>query len=78
MTNTQYVYPPYFGTLRELIRHAEAFASNADTPLFQDQQVSRGCYELGALNNLVGELQCMIGECERRARYLEAKLAEDV
>lgn len=84
MSNKIYVEAPYFGFLREMIRRAEQHASRMDhcisdtLPEDKDYLTTNHLYEIEALTNVVGELECARAECERRIRYLEAKVAEDV
>lgn len=77
MSNVQYVYPVYFGFLREMTSRAEKHASEE----FQHREgfdTTNRIYEIEALTNVIGELECARAECERRIRYLEAKAAEGI
>lgn len=79
MTNAAPVYPPYFGFLREMIRRAETHASRMNSTLADFEQealTTNDIYEIEALTNVIGELECTRAECERRIRYLEAKISE--
>lgn len=64
----------YFGNLRELIRHAEAMSGGAHRDFADEYDKSSGLYEKQALENVIGEMGCLINECERRIRYLETVL----
>lgn len=79
MSNIDYVNPPYFGFIRDLIRRAEDLgnAHSSEYPT-EDHFTTARLYEQEALTNIIGELECIRAECERRIRYLEAKVAEDV
>lgn len=82
MSNVNHVNPPYFGFLHEMIRRAEKHADHAlwtdEIRRDADRSTTNHLYEIEALTNVVGELECARAECERRIRYLEAKVAEDV
>lgn len=80
MSNVNYVDPPYFGFLREMIRRAEHHADGRDWQVREDQErgTTNSLYEIEALTNIIGELECSRAECERRIRYLQDAVAEDV
>jgi hypothetical protein len=83
VSNVNHVNAPYFGFLREMMRRAEDHAFNMNgsiSGLDEDAEyrTTNHLYEIEALTNVVGELECARGECERRIRYLEALVAEDV
>lgn len=82
MSNVNYVDPVYFGFLRKMIRRAEKHADDVygDHKIYGDPErtTTNHLYEIEALTNVVGEMECARAECERRIRYLEAKALEDV
>jgi len=82
MSNVNFVDPPYFGFLREMIRRAEDHAAHWDRTLLRnrtpERETTNHLYEVEALTNLIGEMECARVECERRIRYLEAKALEDI
>jgi hypothetical protein len=75
VSNVQFIFPPYFDSLRELMRHAEAMQGGIAT---HDQAISRLLYERDALQNFIGEAACVIREAEQRIRYLETAASEGV
>jgi hypothetical protein len=81
VSNITPIQPPYFGFLREMISRAETHSSLADDPMVyidDGRELSNTLYEIEALTNVVGELECARAECERRIRYLQALAAEDI
>jgi hypothetical protein len=73
----------YYDNLRELMRHAETFQEMEvyyieGVDISKDSKTSARIYERDALENLIGEAQCVINEVARRINYLETVLAEDV
>lgn len=42
------------------------------------QRVSARLYEVQALENIVGEMKCLINEVTKRATYLKNVIAEDI
>jgi hypothetical protein len=73
------VSPPYFGFIRDLIRRAEGLAANELSYYpTEDHRTTGRLYEQEALTNIIGELECVRAECERRIRYLEAKAGENI
>lgn len=73
----------YYDNLRELIRHAENLQEVElhyieGVGINKDGKTSARIYERDALENFIGEAQCVIQEATRRIRYLETVLAEDV
>lgn len=81
MSNVTPIMPPYFDNLRELIRHAENMGMRE---LYEQDELpgetitSTRLYEREALENFIGEAQCVIQEATKRIRYLETVLAEDL
>jgi hypothetical protein len=81
MSNKIHVEPPYFGFLREMIRRAEQHAQGMDDRecyMNVERSTTNSLYEIEALTNIIGELECVRAECERRIRYLEATVIEDI
>jgi len=79
--NVNPILPPYFDNLRELIRHAENLGQREhfeSEDLELDALISTRIYERDALENFIGEAQCVIQEVTKRVRYLETRIAEDV
>lgn len=79
--NVTPIKPPYFENLRDLITHAyklgerEVFDQEDMTP---DELTSTRIYERDALENFIGEVQCVVQEARKRIRYLETILAQDI
>lgn len=80
MSNVTPILPPYFDNLRELIRHAQNMGERdfyESNELPGETITSTRLYEREALENFIGEAQCVIMEATKRIRYLETILAED-
>ena len=78
--NIEYVEPPYFDNLRELTRHAEQLADMTEEwdISLKETRISTYLYERDALENLIGEAECVIQEATKRVRYLETLLAQEI
>lgn len=72
-----YIVPPYFDLLREMIRRAE-FHADKNYAGGTDVYNTNHLYEIEALTNVIGEMECIRGECERRIRYLQNNVAQDI
>lgn len=77
MSNVQYVQPVYFGFLKEMISRADKHSAE-EFQHSEEYSTTNRLYEIEALTNAIGELECARAECERRIRYLEAKATEGI
>ena len=67
-----------FGLLMNLIDHIESLRRSEKYAATLDHKVSAQIYEKQTLENLAGELECVILEANKRIRYLESVLADHV
>lgn len=65
-----------FALLMNLIDHIDSLRRFEEFTTSTDHKVSAQIYEKQTLENLVGELDCVMLEANKRIRYLESVLAE--
>lgn len=78
MSNFQ-EYKVGFNDLIALIQAADSYRLNcAITPYDDDKRTSNMMYETETLENIVGEMRCLINEVNKRVCYLKNTINDDI